>query len=169
MFDFLADFDERMENISVFYPIFKLQGAQKYPRYDIFSLGISTLLFLLDVMLKGKEGCDSKELAFFLRDLLNFNYAEELTEEEATEIVYYLLDMLRNDGKPFEITYQNPYTKSNRRHKVVLIEIASYEPNRPIKYRLSVQGLDLMFKTREIYRELRITISQIYLKRPFIH
>jgi hypothetical protein len=165
MFDFLADFDERMENISVFYPIFKLQGAQKYPQYDIFSLGISTLLFLLDVMLKGKEGCDSKELAYFLRDLLNFNYAEELTEEETTEIVYYLLDMLRNGGKPFEITYQNPYNKGSRRHKVVLIEIASYEPNRPIKYRLSIQGLDLMFKTREIYRELRITISQIYLKQ----
>jgi hypothetical protein len=165
LMDFLADFDERLENVSVFYPIFRLQGAQKYPNYDILTLGFSLLVYILDTMLKGREGCDSKELALFLKELVNFNYGETLSEEEAGELTYYVLDILRNGGRPYEIIYRNPYKRIDRKIKVVLIEIASYMPNEPVKYRLSTQGLDLMFKTREIYKELRITISQIYLKQ----
>ena len=80
-------------------------------------------------------------------------------------LAYFFLDALRNGGRPFSYLFQDLETGQEELYKFALIDTADYQVQGKMKYKLSEIGLDLLFKTKEIYSELRISISQLYLRQ----
>jgi hypothetical protein len=161
----LKGFAQRMKALSIYYPLYDLRNGRKYERFDQVSLGFGVLLFILDNMLIGSEYCDQTSIAHFLKGVVEENYRERLSEEEAKEMAYFFLDALRNGGRPFSYLFQDLEEGREELHKFSLIETADYQVQGKMKYKLSETGLDLLFKTKEIYSELRISISQLYLRQ----
>src|SRR5690625_1413786 len=98
-------FSERVGRLALFAPLLELQQKQKYPEYDLQSLGICALLFILEDMLQGEIGSTYEEIAHFLRTLVEHYYGDRLTEDEAMALARFIVGALRNDGRPFEYTY----------------------------------------------------------------
>lgn len=162
----LQNFHDRMKNIAEFYPLFRLRELRKYQEYDLLALGVGVMLLILEHMLIGRLESDHQDVARFLREVIAKSYHKQMTEEESRELASYLLSNLRNDGRPFEFAYRNLEAGTEDKHSFHLIENGTYHvASGQIRFKLSDAGLDLLFKTREMYKELRITISQILLRQ----
>jgi hypothetical protein len=67
----LKNFSERMSNMAPFVCLVrKLGNLQKYPGYDMFSIGFGVMLFVLENMLIGREECSMDEISEFLQSLV---------------------------------------------------------------------------------------------------
>ena len=161
----LRGFAERIQNVALFQPLFDLQRSRKYPEYDSLVIGFGILLFTLENMLIGRDHCDHQKIADYVRHLMAESYHIHLSEHESTEMAYYFLDALRNNGRPFDLQFKDLETGGDVRCKFALIEVANYEIHGKMRFKLTDAGLDLLFKTKEIYKELRISISQLYLRQ----
>ena len=168
MFDFLDDYRVRMENIAPFACFYKKLGdARKYgEEYDIFSLTFSVMLFILDCMLRNVKS-DSLTIAGFLQELIFENYERRITSDEAMDVCHYILfDILQNDGIAFSHGYINPVTSLKERVRVSLIAQDEVKAGRgKVNYKLTDQGMEMLFMTKEVHRELRIPVTQLYLKQ----
>jgi hypothetical protein len=164
--DALQNFHERMKNIAGFWPLFRLRELRKYQEYDLLALGVGVLLLILEHMLIGRLESDHNDVTRFLQKTIEESYGQRLSDEEARELATYLLAALRNDGRAFEFTFKNLETNEDDKHTFHLIENGTYHvASGQVRFKLSDDGLDLLFKTREMYKELRITISQILLRQ----
>ena len=96
-----------------------------------------------------------------------------MSNKKSKELARYLVrEKLMNNGKPHEYLYIDIYidikTGEQKRYKFHLIEIEpeGYDiKSKTVTLRLSEHGLDLLFKTKEIYNELQISIAQLYLRQ----
>jgi hypothetical protein len=166
MRDALTGFRERMKNLAGFWPLFRLRELRKYQEYDLLALGLGVLLLILEHMLIGRVECDHADVARFLRLTIQESHGQLLTEEESRELASYLLAQLRNDGRAFEFQFRNLESNTEDKHVFHLIENGTYHvASAQIRFKLSDVGLDLLFKTREMYKELRISISQMLLRQ----
>lgn len=158
--------DERMKNISVFMPILGLLDKTKYP-YDMLSLGIMVMLFILENMLEHKKDCTFEKVAYCVRDLIELRYKEKLAPELSLEITQTLIrEYLMNKGTPFDMQYFDYETGLEKTYKFHLIEYDLTEvKEKRVNLKLSPEGLEFLFKTREMYSELQITIAQLYLRQ----
>lgn len=166
MRDALTGFRDRMKNMAGFWPLFRLRELRKYQEYDLLALGLGVLLLILEHMLIGRVECDHGDVARFLRAAILEAYGVTLTEEESRELASYLLSQLRNDGRAFEFAYRNLESNEDEKHVFHLIENGTYHvASGQIRFKLTDVGLDLLFKTREMYKELRISIAQMLLRQ----
>lgn len=165
----LIGFRERLNAFALTRPLHELANSTKYNSkgYDMFSLGLSVLVTILENMVIGKQFCNYNTLFGFMDQCLYKNYKENLDEKEIQELVYFIMDRLRNDGRPFDYKYMDLELGEEVVFKFHLIqsdyvEIKAKEGEQ--RFKLTESGLDLLFRTKEMFRELRITISQIYLR-----
>ncbi len=167
MFEFLEDYRIRMENMAPFACLHeKLSNSKRYEQYNIFTLTFSTMLFMLDGMIKNISS-DSIAIADFLHELIYENYKEKLTSDEAMEICHYILfDILQNSGFTYKYKYMNPFTSLPEYINVSLIAQDEVKIGRQkVKYKLTDQGMEMLFMTKEVHKELRIPVTQFYLKQ----
>lgn len=161
----LAGFADRMENILVFKPLFDLEQKRKYD-YSLVELGVAVLLFIFEKMLEN-EDCTYNQIADFLQDLIAQQYGEELEFSQARDLTMHLVrGGLLNGGISHNYNYQNYERAEEAEYKFDLIDLKDYEiGNQSVKLELSTTGLELLFKTKEMYNELQVSISQLYLKQ----
>jgi len=166
-YEFLKGFSERMRNLAPFiHLVKKLSGLQKYEEYDMVSLGFAVMLFILENMLTGREECGIDEISEFLQRVIYHSYGVHLTQDEAREMAFYIRNCISGSGgEVFNYTYKNLETGKDESASVKLIDTSYYEIKKAAKYKLTDQGMELLFKTREIYSEFRINVTQLYLKR----
>jgi hypothetical protein len=163
--EILEGFRDRMENIAVFKPLFELEQKRKYD-YSSLELGVAVLLLILEKMLKNEE-CTYRKIALFLQELVAQNYDEELNYDQAEELTHHLVrSCLLNQGRPHQLEYHNYETGEVDEYKFHLVKLKEYEiDDKVVKLELSPAGLELLFKTKEMYNELQVSISQLYLKQ----
>ncbi|GAE89321.1 hypothetical protein [Acetivibrio straminisolvens] len=165
--DCLKDFRQRMNNLAPFIHLArKLTGFQKYGEVDMISVGFSVLLFILENMLIGREECSIDNIADFLQLLLKRSYDINMTQEESREMAFYIRDSIAGSGgEVVDFKFRNLETNKDESISIKLIDTSYYEIKKSARYKLTDQGMELLFKTREIYTEFRINITQLYLKQ----
>lgn len=164
--EIVKGFEERMRNIAVFAPILELNQKTKY-HYPAAPLGVAVMLYILENMLRGEKNCTYEKIAYFLQDLIHNQYKDNLTYEQAIELSYYLVrEGLMNQGRPHTYTYPDLETGTEKTYKFHLVELEDYEiKDKTVRLRLSTAGLELLFKTKEMYNELQVSIAQLYLRQ----
>ncbi|MDA8212461.1 MAG: hypothetical protein M0021_11380 [Clostridia bacterium] len=164
--DMLSGFGERMNNIAVFSPIIELSQKTKY-RYNLPTMGIAVMLYILENMLRGEKNCTYEAIAFFLQHIVQRQYNEQLSSEEAVEMANFIVrEGLMNNGRPHAFTYPDLEKKTEKTHKFYLVELEEYDiKDRSVRLKLSTAGLEMLFKTKEMYNELQVSITQLYLRQ----
>ncbi len=160
-------FRERMETMHLFRPLLDLHRSQSFEHYDLVSLGLATLLFILENMLRSPGApCGHAQIRRFLRNTIEEVHGEDPGEDVAGDVEEYLLERLRNDGRKFTYPYTDPSTGRTETVAFELITVEDYEhQDRWVSFKLTEHGLELIFRTREMSRELRIGIYQLYLRQ----
>ncbi|MBS4032018.1 MAG: hypothetical protein KGZ63_11470 [Clostridiales bacterium] len=162
----LKDFGERMKTLVMFEPFFQLRINQKhnekYKKYDIVAIGFALLIHLAETTMNGRPPCSFNDIRAFFDTLIRNNYHQVMSDEETMDMAYYFLDILQNNGRDFQVTYQDLETATVSASTFNLIEAKSDDSYSDIRYRLSNTGLEFLFKSREISKELRMTVAQIY-------
>ncbi|MCM3737885.1 hypothetical protein M3215_19380 [Bacillus cytotoxicus] len=157
-------FDERMKNLGVFHPLLQLQSKNKLKKYSSLSLGMAVLLYILENMLSKNKPTTNEELTYFLQELLDEAY------EEADEVRSVLVDeFLRNNGAPHAFSYYDFTNQKEKSHQFHYIEYDTYDIHdlreKRVQLKLTSVGIELLFKTKEMFNELQISISQLYFKQ----
>ncbi|KNY26537.1 hypothetical protein [Pseudobacteroides cellulosolvens] len=165
--DCLKGFRQRMESLAPFIHLSrKLSGFQKYNHIDMVSVGFSVLLFILENMLIGREECSIEDIASFLQNVIKRCYDLNLTQEESKEMAFYIRDSISGSGgETVEFNYMNLENGTGESIPVKLIDTSYYEIKKSARYKLTDQGMEMLFKTREIFSEFRINVTQMYLKQ----
>jgi hypothetical protein len=170
----LRGFPERMKAMLIFQPLLNLANKQKFSeidglQLDLPSLGLSVLLFILENMLQSNRDSTHESISYFLRETISSAYGKSLTYDEALELTRMLVSELRNDGQPFELPFYNLEKGGSDAARFHLIDYEDYNiRDKTVRLKLSIEGLDLLFKTREVYQELKISITQLYLRQQIV-
>jgi len=157
-------YGERLAAMFDFFPLYELKQKTSLANYHGFELGVCLLLFVLEKMLHHSH-CTYEDCEDFICNLLPRMVKEETADSDELQIARKLLDELTNRGSPFVYTFYNPFTGEEQQVKFRLLE------QRPltilgrdtIALRLTEKGLELLFKSREIYRDLHFSVMQLYL------
>lgn len=150
----------------VFSPLLELSQKTKYP-YSLPALGLATLLYIMEDMIRLEKNCTYENIARFLQRIISQYYGDTLTYQEAMDLTYYLVrDGLMNQGRYHSYTYPDLESKEEKTYRFLLVEIDDYEiQSKVVRLRLSTAGLEMLFKTKEMYNELQVSITQLYLRQ----
>lgn len=160
---------ERYKNLVLFMPIYQLRQATKYP-YDLMEIGFSILLYTIDKMLTDKGYVTNEQLNQFLSQLMKEAYKEELNYVETNELRAFIVDeKLRNNGKDFLYEYTEFGMETKNKIQFSLIEIHNFKLSdhldNKVKLKLTEKGVELLFKTKEMFSEMQISITMLYFKQ----
>ncbi|UMZ74678.1 hypothetical protein [Natranaerofaba carboxydovora] len=161
--DVFFDSGKRIKELAIFEPILGFLRITKYSQYDLVSIAFNVLGLVLNKMFYGK-GCPKSTIEDFLKEFVYEVYGDSLTEEELEDFFYTIYEGLTNNGRKHKFKYLNPATMENEIYKFDLIEKSDYGIDESFTLKLTEEGLNLMFKTREIMQELKISISQLKLR-----
>lgn len=172
MIEFLKDFEKRMEWIGIVESIVNRKGKNTqleslFKENDLSNIIFALLLFIMERTLIEDDRCDIKEIQNFLKDLLAKYYSLDLDEIEIKNLSSYLVkDILQNNGESHIYKAKNYTENSYKEINIRLIsdKVIENSKERKIIYRLSNQGYDFLFRTKEVDEELKFSIEQFKLK-----
>lgn len=171
MEEILKGFKERYQSMAFFYPLFQLNNKEKYKDLDLTSLGLSTMLFILEKMLMNEEAATHKSVGKYIGELLLEKKKKKITEAEEEEISNFLLNLLMGEGRPFKYEFFD-YEKGEKDY--ITFKLVTYDKNeysiKRIKdkeeiLKLTPEAIEMLFKTKEMFNELQISITQLYLRQ----
>lgn len=170
----LDGFNERMKHIAMFSPILRLEQPTKFKDLPIPTVALYVLLYMLENKLAFNKNTTKEELQYIILEVVRQFWNKGFTKAEADELEDWLVSKnLRNRGKAHTFTYYDFEKREEKTHYFHLIEygegtnVFSGREDNLDDFTLTSTGLDMLFKTKEVFGELRITISQLFFKRQF--
>lgn len=169
--DIVYDHNERMLNIRKYYPFFRLKeisfSQYKDGRYEILDMGyimMAVLRFFIEENNFREKMVTYNEYSDFMQELLRRDFELHIEdEEEKKELISYIFDKLKNDGKPFSYEYFNPVTKKKNLLRTKIIDNKIVEDN--IVYFITSDAIEFYLDTKEIKDESNITVAQVLLEK----
>jgi len=164
-FSMLEGFGQRMEAILQFFPLYELKQKHSLTEYYGFELGLSLLLYIMEKMLRNSP-CTYEDSENFIIKMLSLLLRRPVDEEEGRQVARKLIEEITNRGSPFKYRYLDPLTGREEELKFRLVEqrpYTSWSGEDTVIMRLTEKGLDLLFKSREIYHDLHFSVMQLYL------
>lgn len=168
--DIIAEHSARMQNLKKYYPFFVLNETTfsqyregKYSFLDMGYITMASLRFFINENNFREKDITYEEYESFLIELLDRDFDISDSEEEKKQLIAYIFDKLKNDGRAFEFSFYDPEMKKNRIYRVKLID--SRIENGKVLYTITSDGIEFYLDTKEIKDESRINISQLLLEK----
>lgn len=168
--DIIDHHGERIQNLKRYYPFFYLQAMSlaqyrggKYAGLDMGYISLALLRFFIEENNFNEREVTLKQVYAFLGELLERDFGLHLPAEEEKELVAYLFDKLRNDGKPFQFEYFDPADKKQKSARMKLIESGISGGN--VVYFITADAIEFYLDTKEIREESKINIEQLLLEK----
>lgn len=172
MFDFLENFEKRMEWIGIASSIINRRGKNTelenlFDENEMTNIIISVLLFIMEKTLEENNECEMHHIEAFLDQLTREHYSKAFNQFQIRDIAGYIIkDILQNNGSRYAYPLVN-YTKRAVEEitiRLVSDKIIDEKNERRIVYMLTNQGYEFLFRMREVDEEIQLTIEQLKLK-----
>lgn len=168
--DIVYDHNERMLNIKKYYPFFKLTETSfsqyrdgRFEKLDMGYIMMAVLRFFIEENNFREKMVTYKEYADFCGELLRRDFELEMNKEEEKELVSFIFDKLKNEGKPFTYEYFNPVTKKKAVLRTRIIDNKIVEDN--VVYYITSDAIEFYLDTKEVKDESNITVAQVLLSK----
>ncbi|MGN0436160.1 MAG: hypothetical protein ACI4D8_06005 [Wujia sp.] len=168
--DIIAEHNARMQNLKKYYPFFVLAettfSQYRDGRYEFLDMGyitMASLRFLINENNFHERDITYEEYELFLDELLTRDFNLEEAPEEKKQLISYIFDKLKNDGKAFEFKFYDPELKQSKIARVRFIE--SRIENGQVLYTITAEGIEFYLDTKEIKDESKINVSQLLLEK----
>ncbi len=172
MFDFLENFEKRMEWIGITNSIINRKGKNTelenlFDENELTNIIVSVLLFIMEKTLEENNECEMHHIEAFLEELTRLYYSKTFSKSQVREIAGYIIkDILQNNGIKYTYPIVNYSKKTFAEITIRLItdKIVDENNERKIVYMLTNQGYEFLFRMREVDEEIQLTIEQLKLK-----
>lgn len=168
--EIISEHSIRMQNLKKYYPFFVLSettfSQYKEGKYSLLDMGyitMASLRFFINENNFHEKDITYEEYEKFLVELLRRDFDIEEEPEEEKQLVLYIFDKLKNDGRAFEFKFYDPETKTGKIARIKLID--SRVENGAVYYYITSEGIEFYLDTKEIKDESRINISQLLLEK----
>ncbi|MDD6400295.1 MAG: hypothetical protein PUG10_01630 [Lachnospiraceae bacterium] len=168
--DIISEHNARMHNLKKYYPFFVLCettfSQYKEGKYNFLDMGyitMASLRYLINENNFHEKDITYEEYEGFLAELLERDFDINESEDEKKQLIAYIFDKLKNDGKAFEFKFFDPENKTTKVARVKLIE--SRISNGQVLYTITSDGIEFYLDTKEIRDESKINVSQLLLEK----
>ena len=166
--DIIEDQNVRMQNLRKYYPFFCLCDTAftqfkdgRYAHLDMGYITMASLRFFINENNFNEQEVTYEQYEAFLLELLRRDYALNETPEEERQLVSYIFDKLKNDGRAFEFHFFDPETKATKTARVKYID--SHIVEGTVKYHITAEGIEFYLDTKEMKEESKISVQQLLL------
>ncbi len=168
--DIVEEHKMRMLHIRKYYPFFKIMETSfvqykegKYAGLDMGYITLAILRFFMEENnFKNKE-VTYTEYVDFMEKLLRRDFRLELEKEEGRELIGFIFDKIKNDGKPFLFPYYDPTTYKKMVMRVKLLDSRMEEQT--VYYSITAEAIEFYLDTKEFKDQSTITIEQLLLEK----
>lgn len=172
MFDFLENFEKRMEWIGIANSIINRKGKNTeleklFDENEMTNIIISVLLFIMERTLEENNECEMHHIEAFLDQLTREFYAKTFSQYQIRDLAGYIIkDILQNNGSRYAYPLMNYAKKAVEEITIRLVsdKIIEDKNERRIVYMLTNQGYEFLFRMKEVDEEIQLTIEQLKLK-----
>lgn len=168
--DIIAEHSARMQNLKKYYPFFVLNETTftqykegKYAFLDMGYITMASLRFFINENNFHEKDVTYEEYEAFLRELLTRDFKLEEEPAELRELISYIFDKIKNDGRAFEFHFYDPEVRENKVARVKLID--SHISQGTVYYTITAEGIEFYLDTKEIKDESKINVSQLLLEK----
>ena len=168
--DILSEHKDRMLNLKKYYPFFVLcetTFAQykegKYGDLDMGYITMASLRFFINENNFHESEITYPQYEKFLSELLRREFRLEIEPEEEKELIGYIFDKIKNDGKAFTFRYFDPELRKKQTARVKLIDSRIVDGT--ILYHVTTEGIEFYLDTKEIKDESNISVQQLLLEK----
>ena len=173
--DIIKNHNERMLNLRKFYPFFILNdntfAQYKEGRFRFLDMGYITLavlrFFINENSFNDRQVTYKSYRDFCLgilrRDFDLEDQGQTFSDEELDELVRFIFDKLRNNGRAFEMSFYDPAERKSKLARVRLIDSTVKEDE--VVYNITEDGIEFYLSTKEVRDESRINMDQLLLEK----
>ena len=168
--DITKNHNDRMQNLKKFMPFFRLQDSAmnyykegKYAFLDLGYITMALLRFFIEENNFNDRQVSYLEVIAFMTDVLKRDFELYLSEEEYKDLIGYMFDKIKNDGKPFVMNYFDPQDKKRKTARMKLID--SKLSGGVVVYSITADAIEFYLETKEVKEESRISIEQLLLEK----
>ena len=168
--DIIEEHNARMYNLRKYYPFFVLSETAftqyKDGRYNSLDMGYITmavLRFFIEENNFNERDITYPQCEAFIKELLIRDFDIEIEDEDMADLILYIFDKIRNDGKAFEFTFYDPGKKQKKTGRVRLID--SRITDGKVLYYITADGIEFYLDTKEIKDESKINVEQVLLEK----
>lgn len=159
-----------MKNMKKYYPYFRLAEVSlsqyrdgQFACLDMGYITLAVIRFFIEENNFKEKDVTYPEYYAFLKELLRRDFDLELEKEEEQELIAFIFDKLKNEGKPFSFDYYDP---SDHKHKTLR---SRFLDNRiedgVVYYYITSDAVEFYLDTKEIKDESTINVEQILLEK----
>ena len=168
--DIMSEHKDRMLNLKKYYPFFVLCDTTfsqykegKYIDLDMGYITMATLRFFINENNFHESEITYDQYEQFLSEILRREFSLEAEPEEEKELIGYIFDKIKNDGKAFTFPYFDPEEKKKKTARVKLID--SRIVDGVVLYHVTTDGIEFYLDTKEIKEESNISVQQLLLEK----
>lgn len=168
--DILSEHKDRMLNLKKYYPFFVLCETTfsqykdgKYSHLDMGYITMATLRFLINENNFHESEITYEQYEGFLTEILRREFGLSVEEAEEKELVGYIFDKIKNDGRAFTFSYFDPEEKKKKTARVKLVD--SRIVDGVVLYHVTTDGIEFYLDTKEIKDESNISVQQLLLEK----
>ncbi|NLL18821.1 MAG: hypothetical protein GX262_07320 [Clostridia bacterium] len=168
--DFLDGFEKRMQIVAVTDAVINrrrrnMELESLFAPGQMENLIFSVLVFIMEKTLAEDEECTIASIGSFLRDILP-DYGQDLPPETVKLLADYIVkDVLQHGGEARYYPVMK-YGEGMKELRVKLIDDRLIETDKgyEVRYLLTDQGYDFLFRTKEVEQEISFTIEELKLR-----
>lgn len=168
--DIMSEHKDRMLNLKKYYPFFVLcentfsqYKEGKYAELDMGYITMATLRFFINENNFHESEITYEQYEQFLLELLRREFRLQEDEQEERELVGYIFDKIKNEGKAFTFSYFDPEEKKKKTARVKLLE--SRIVDGVVLYHVTTDGIEFYLDTKEVKEESNISVQQLLLEK----
>ncbi len=168
--DIISEHKARIRNLTKYYPFFVLSEMSfsqykdgKYAALDMGYITLASMRFFINENSFNEREVSFEEYARFLRELLKRDFDVDGERKEIDELIMYIFDKLRNDGKAFNYTFYDPEAKEKKIARVRILDSRISEGR--VVYSITSEAIEFYLDTKEAKDESRISISSLLLEK----
>lgn len=168
--DILEEHHARMQNLRKYYPFFVLNETTftqykegRYADLDMGYITMASLRFFINENQFNDRAITYEQYEQFLQELLRRDFDLQAEETEEEELIEYIFEKIKNDGRPFEFHFFDPEDKKRKTARIRLIESGIREGI--VEYQITPEGIEFYLDTKEIKEESKISVQQLLLEK----
>ncbi|MDO5156677.1 MAG: hypothetical protein Q4D51_12005 [Eubacteriales bacterium] len=168
--DIMSEHRDRMLNLKKYYPFFVLcentfsqYKEGKFVDLDMGYITMATLRFFINENNFHESEITYEQYEAFLTEILRREFSLCVGEDEEKELILYIFDKIKNDGRAFTFSYFDPEEKKKKVARVKLID--SRIVDGVVLYHVTTDGIEFYLDTKEIKDESNISVQQLLLEK----
>lgn len=168
--EIIEEHSDRMKNMKKYYPYFRLAETSlaqyrdgAYASLDMGYITLAVIRFFIEENNFKEKDVTYQEYYTFLKELLKRDFELELEKEEEQELIAFLFDKLKNEGKPFSFDYYDPADHKRKTMRSRLMDSKIEEGI--VYYYITSDAIEFYLDTKEIKDESTINVEQLLLEK----